>query len=101
MWSLRSSGWLGQVIEWLKQEPVALPSANMTSKFLIDRIVYLRSPNIPIFFLAVAASASSAAARVKFITSGKAHHPILFISFSTGDSMLMVITTNQRDIPNV
>jgi len=72
----------------------------MTSKFVIDKIIYLRSPNIPIFFLVVAASAPFAAARDKFLTSGKARHPILFISFSTGDSMLMVITTNQRDIPN-
>ena len=82
-------------------KPVASPSANMTSKFVIDRIIYLRSPNFPIFFLAVAASTSFAAARVKFLTSGKAHHPILFISFPTGDAMLMGTTTNERDIPNV
>jgi hypothetical protein len=73
----------------------------MISKFAIDKIIYLRSLNFPIFFFAVAASASVAAARDKFLTSRKARHPILFISFSTGDSMLMVITTNQRDIPNV
>ena len=73
----------------------------MASKSVIDKIIYLRSPNFPIFFLAVAASAPFAAARDKFLTSGKAHRPILFISFSTGDSMLMGITTNQRDIPNV
>ena len=73
----------------------------MTSKFVIDKIIYLRSPNIPIFFLAVATSPPFAAARDKFLTSGKARHPILFISFSTGDSMLMEIMTNLRDIPNV
>jgi len=73
----------------------------MASKSVIDKIIYLRSPNFPIFFLAVAAPAPFAAARDKFLTSGKAHHPILFISFSTVDSMLMGITTNQRDIPNV
>ena len=73
----------------------------MTSKFVIDKISYLRSPNFPTFFLAVAASAPFAAARNKFLTSGKAHHPFLFISFSTGDSMLMGIMTNQRDNSNV
>jgi hypothetical protein len=73
----------------------------MTSKFVIDKIIYLRSPKFPIFFFAVAASASFAAARDNFLTPGKARRPILFISFSTGDSMLMVITTNQRDNPNV
>ena len=73
----------------------------MTSKFVIDKIIYLRSPIFPIFFFAASTSTSFAAARVKFLTAGKARHPILFISFSTGDSMLMVITTNQRDIPNV
>ena len=72
----------------------------MTSKFVIDRIIYVRAPNFPTFFFAIAASVSLAAACVKFLTSGKARPPILFISFSTGDSMLMVITTNQRDIPN-
>ena len=73
----------------------------MTSKFVIDKIIYLRSPNFPIFFFAVAASAPFAAARVNFLTPGKARHPILFISFPTGDSMLMEIMTNQLDIPNV
>ena len=73
----------------------------MTSKFVIDKIIYLRSPNIPIFFFAAAASTSFAAARVKFLASGKARHPILFISFPTGDCELMGIMTNQRDIPNV
>ena len=73
----------------------------MTSKFVIDKIIYLRSPNIPIFFFAAAASTSFAAARVKFLTSGKARRPILFISFPTGDCELMGIMTNQRDIPNV
>ena len=73
----------------------------MTSKAVIDKIIYLRSPNFPIFFFATAASTSFAAARLKFLTSGKARRPVLFISFSTGVSMLMVITTNQRDIPNV
>jgi hypothetical protein len=72
----------------------------MTSKLVIDKIIYLRSPNFPIFFFAVAASTSFAAARDKFLTSGKARHPILFISLSTGDCELMEITTNQRDIPN-
>jgi hypothetical protein len=98
---LRCSGWLGLVIDWLKQEPVASPGANMASKFVIDKIIYLRSPNFPIFFFAVAASTSFAAARVKFLTSVKALHPIVFISFSTGDTMLMGTTTNQRDNPNV
>ena len=73
----------------------------MVSEFVIDKIIYLRFPNFPIFFFAAAASTSFAAARVKFLTSGKTRRPILFISFSTGDSMLMVIMTNQRDIPNV
>ena len=73
----------------------------MASKFVIDRIIYLPSPKFPIFFLAVAASTSFAAARDKFLTLGKARHPILFISFSTGDCELMGIMTNQRDIPNV
>jgi hypothetical protein len=98
---LRCSGWLGLVIDWLKQEPVASPGANMASKFVIDKIIYLRSPNFPIFFFAVAASASFAAARDKFLTSGKARRPILFILFSSSDSMLMGIMTNQRDTPNV
>jgi len=98
---LRCSGWLGLVIDWLKQAPVASPSANMTSNFVIDKIIYLRSPKFPIFFLVVAASASFAAARDKFLTSGKARYPILFISFSTGDCELMEIMTNQRDNPNV
>src|ERR1035437_6435176 len=101
MWSLRSSGWLGQVIDMAGKKPGALPSANMTSKFVSDKIIYLRSPNFPIFFLTVAASTSFAAARVKFLTSGKARHPFLFISFSIGDAMLMEIITNQQDIPNV
>jgi hypothetical protein len=101
MWSLRSSGWLGLVIDMAGQKAGASPSANMTSKFVIDRIIYLRSPNFPIYFLAVAASTTFAAARDKFLTSGKARHPILFISFSTGDCELMGIMTNQRDIPNV
>jgi hypothetical protein len=73
----------------------------MTSKFVIDRIVYLPSPNFPIFFFVIAASTSFAAARDKFLTSGNALHPIVFISFSTGDTMLMGTTTNQRDNPNV
>ena len=73
----------------------------MTSKFVIDKIIYLRSPIFPIFFFAAATSTSFAAARVKFLTSGKARHPILFILFSTGDTMLMATTTNQRDTPNV
>jgi hypothetical protein len=101
MWSLRSSGWLGQVIKRPELKLVASQSANMTSKFIIDRIVYLRSPNFPIFFFATAASTSFVPARVKFLTSGKARHPILFILFSTGDTMLMATTTNQRDTPNV
>jgi len=82
-------------------KPVASPSANMTSKFVIDRIIYLRSPNFPIFFLAVAASTSFVAARVKFLTSGKARHPILFILFTTGDCELMEIMTNLMENPNV
>ena len=73
----------------------------MTSKFDIDKIIYMRSPIFPIFFFAAATSTSFAAARVKFLTSGKARRPILFISFSTGDCELMEIMTNQRDIPNV
>ena len=73
----------------------------MTSKFVIDKIIYLRSPNIPIFFFAAAASTSFAAARVKFLTSGKARRPILFISFPTGDCEHMGMMTNQRDNPNV
>jgi hypothetical protein len=82
------------------QKPGASLSANMASKFVIDRIIYLRSPKFPIFFFAVAASTSFAAARDKFLTSGNARHPLLFILFSTGDSMLMVMMTDQRDIPN-
>jgi hypothetical protein len=73
----------------------------MTVKFVIDKIIYLRSPKFPIFFFVVAAAAQFAAARDKFLTSGKALHPIVFISFSTGDTMLMWTTTNQRDNPNV
>ena len=73
----------------------------MTPKFVIEKINYLRPPKFPIFFFVVAAAASFAAARDNFLTSGKARHPILFISFSTGDSMLMGSTTNQQDIPNV
>jgi hypothetical protein len=98
---LRCSGWLGLAIDWLKQAPVASPSANMTSKFVIDKIIYLRSPNFPIFFFAAAASTSFAAARAKFITSGKARRPILVISFPTGDCELMGLMPNQRDNPNV
>ena len=73
----------------------------MTSKVVIDKIIYLRSPDFPTLFFAAAASALFAEAGVKFLTSGKARRPILFISFSTGDCELMEIMTNQRDIPNV
>ena len=73
----------------------------MTSKFVIDKIIYLRSPIFPIFFFAAATSTSFAAARVKFLTSGKARRPILFISFPTGDCEHMGMMTNQRDNPNV
>jgi hypothetical protein len=78
---------------------MALPSANMNSKFGIDKILYLRSPIFPIFFLAVAASASPSQLTTIF-NAGK--NSIAFISLlTTGDCELVRTTTNQREIPNV
>ena len=82
-----------------KPKPVASPSANMTSKFVIGVIFYRRSPIFPIFFFAVAASASPSQLAIIF-NVGKSGS-IFFFFLTTGDNELMGITTNQRENPNV